>query len=400
MKLGQELKSGVYYVGVNDLDKEKFDNFIPLPDGTSYNAYLIKDEKIVLIDTVEDTKEKELMANLKSLGVDRIDYIVSNHAEQDHSGSLNALLLAFPEAMVVTNSKCKDFLKELLLVPEEKFKVIADSETLNIGKRNLEFIIAPWVHWPETMFTYLKEDKILFSCDFLGSHLASDELFVGKDDESKKKVYDAAKRYYAEIMMPFRGPIRKYLDKISGMDIEIVAPSHGQVYDNLEFIINAYKDWASDDVKNQVVIPYVTMHGSTEKIVNYFSEKLKAAGIDVKTIALPTEDIGELAVVLVDAATVVIGSPAFQTSAHLEALAVADIFRAIKPKTKYASVIGSYGWMKDSAVKPLVERVGFPSIKLFDPVSVKGFPKEDDYKELDRLAGEIIQGHKTLGVLK
>ncbi|MEM2511370.1 MAG: FprA family A-type flavoprotein, partial [Candidatus Methanomethylicia archaeon] len=263
----RELKPGIYYVGVIDWDRRLFDELIPLPNGTSYNAYLVKgSEKVAIIDTVDPVKKQELIENLQRLGVERIDYVVANHAEQDHSGAIPSVLELYPEAKVVTNMRCRDMLIDLLQVPSDKFITVSDGDTLPLGGKTLEFILAPWVHWPETMFTYLREYSILFTCDFLGSHLATSDLFVV--DETK--VYEAAKRYYAEIMMPFRAMIKKNLEKIKNLKIEIVAPSHGPVYSRPEFILNAYREWISDNVRNEVVIPYISMHGSTGRMISYF----------------------------------------------------------------------------------------------------------------------------------
>ncbi len=205
-----EIKSGIYPVGAIDWDRRLFDELIPLPDGTSYNAYLIRgSERAALIDTVDPGMSEVLIDNLKKLNVSKLDYVIANHAEQDHSGSLPAILNIYPEARVVATPKCKSMLMDLLLIPEDKFNPVDDGETISLGDKTIRFIHAPWVHWPETMFTYLEEDKILFTCDFLGSHLATSDLFV--TDEAT--VYEAAKRYYAEIMMPFRTAIKKNLEK-------------------------------------------------------------------------------------------------------------------------------------------------------------------------------------------
>lgn len=279
----QELKKGIYSVGVKDWDRRIFDELIPLPDGTSYNSYLIKgNKKTALIDSVDPEKKDELFTNLQKLNVGKIDYIIANHAEQDHSGSIPYLLAKYPDVMVVTNQKCKLFLQDLLHIQENKFLVIKDGETISLGDKTLEFIFTPWVHWPETMATYLKEDKILFSCDFFGSHLATSNLFV----KNIPKVIEDAKRYYAEIMMPFRIPVRKNIEKIETLDFEIIAPSHGPVYDKPEIIINAYKDWISDRVENEVVLPYVSMHGSTERMVSFFIDTLIEKGIKIRPFNL------------------------------------------------------------------------------------------------------------------
>ncbi len=190
----RKLKDGIYSVGAIDWDRRLFDELIPLPDGTTYNAYIVKgEEKTALLDTVDPAKKDELIGNLKSLKVEKIDYIIAHHAEQDHSGTIPDILSLYPEAKVVTNSKCKGFLMDLLHIPEDKFIVVNDGDTLSLGGRTLKFIFTPWVHWPETMVTYLTPDNILFTCDFFGSHYASSYLFV----KDKEKVLEDAKRYYA-----------------------------------------------------------------------------------------------------------------------------------------------------------------------------------------------------------
>ncbi|GAI33846.1 unnamed protein product, partial [marine sediment metagenome] len=236
--------------------------------------------------------------------------------------------------------KCKKMLIEHLLIKDDRIITINDNDTLSLGGKTLKFIFTPWVHWPETMLTYLMEDKILFSCDLFGAHLAESNLWV--DDESK--VYFAAKRYYAEIMMPFRNNIKKYLERLNELEIKTIAPSHGQVYSRPEFILSAYKEWTSDEVKNEVIIPYVSMHGSVEEMVYILTEELMKNGITVKPFNLTKTDIGELAMALVDAATVIIASPTVLTGAHPQVVSAVYLANALRPKLRYASVIGSYGW--------------------------------------------------------
>lgn len=389
---GKEIKPGVFAVGAIHWDRRLFDELIPLPDGTSYNAYVVKGaEKTALIDTVDPAKEQDLRTNLQDSGIKRLDYIVSNHAEQDHSGTIPRMLEMYPMAKVVTNEKCASFLKDLLLIPDDKFLVVNDGDTLSLGDKTLKFILTPWVHWPETMVTYLVEDRILFSCDFFGSHLATSELFA----EEGEQLLEAAKRYYAEIMMPFRTVIRKNIEKLSDIKIDIIAPSHGPVYKNPSFIIEAYQDWISDKVKNEVVLPYVSMHGSTERMVSYFIDLLMERGIVVKPFNLPVSDIGELAIALVDAATVVIGTPMVLAGAHPAAVYATYLVNALRPKLKFVSIIGSYGW-GGKFVEQLKSLLTAINAEFIDPVIIKGHPKNDDFKALERLADEILKKHKEI----
>jgi len=386
----REIKPGIYWVGAIDWDRRLFDSLIPLPDGTSYNSYLIKGtEKTVLIDTVDPTMQDVLINNLNQLGVDNIDYVVANHAEQDHSGAIPQMLEKYPEAKVVCTPRCKGMLIDLFMIPEAKFITVNDKETISLGDRTLEFIHAPWVHWPETMLTYLREDKILFPCDFFGSHLATTDLYV--TDEGQ--VYEAAKRYYAEIMMPFRTHIQKNLEKIKDYEIDIIAPSHGPMYDNPEFIMKAYHSWAFDEPKNIVVLPYISMHDSTRKMVEYLVGALAQRGVTVKQFDLAVTDIGKLAMALVDAATVVIGTPTVLAGPHPNVAYAAILANALRPNLKFISIIGSYSW-GGKAVEQLAEMIPNLKVEILEPVLSKGLPKEADFKALDNLATTIAEKHK------
>ena len=391
----RKLKTNVYWVGAVDWDRRLFDELIPLPDGTSYNAYLIKgSEKTALIDTVDPTMTNFLTSNLQLLKVKNIDYIIANHAEQDHSGALPQILKLYPNAKVIATPKCKDLLMELLLIPEDKIVTVEDGETLSLGDKTLEFIHAPWVHWPETMLTYLREDKILFTCDLFGSHLATSDLYVA--DEAA--VYEAAKRYYAEIMMPFRTVIQRNLEKIKDLQIEIIAPSHGPIYDKPNFIVEAYKEWVYAPPKNIVVLPYVSMHGSTKKMVEYLVTALVERGITVKQFNLTKTDIGKLAMALVDAATIVVGSPTVLVGPHPKVIYAVYLANALRPKLKFASIIGSYGW-GGRTVEQIKGMLSNLKVELLEPVVIRGFPKEDDFRALNRLADEIVNKHREHGIV-
>jgi flavorubredoxin len=391
----RKLKPDVYAVGAIDWDARLFDRLIPLPDGTSYNSYLVRaSEKTALLDTVDPTKTQVLLNNLADVGVDKIDYVIAHHGEQDHSGSLPDVLLIYPDAKVVTNPKCKQMLIDLLDVEEERFITVEDGQELSLGNKTLRFIYTPWVHWPETMSTYVPEDKILFSCDFFGAHLATSNLFA--DDEAT--VYEAAKRYYAEIMMPFRKPINSNIAKIDDLNVEMIAPSHGPAHRKPEFIVDAYRDWAGDAVKNEVVVAYVSMHGSTGKMVAHLMDALIERGIQVRQFELTTIDVGKLAMALVDAATVVIGSPTVLIGPHPAAAYAAFLINALRPKVRFASIVGSYGW-GSKAVEQLKGLMTNLKGEVLEPVMTKGDPKEADWAALDRLADQILAKHKEAGIV-
>jgi len=392
----KKLTDGVYNVGAIDWDRTLFDEIVPTPQGTSYNAYIVMgSEKTALIDTVEPYKFEELKKNLEDLGIKKIDYLISNHAEQDHSGSIPLIMEMYPEVKLITNEKCKNFEMDLLHIPEEKFHIINEGDTIELGGKTLEFIMTPWVHWPETMSTYLREDKILFSCDFFGSHVATSYTFARYYD----KVYHEAKRYYAEIMMPFRNFIEKNIKKIRQKEIKMIAPSHGPVFDDPEFIIKAYEEWIDPNPLNMALIAFVSMHESTRKMVEYLSDALVSRGVEVKIRNLVSSDVGEVAMDLVDVATIILATPMVLAGAHPNAVYGAYLINALRPKTKFAGIIGSYGW-GGKAVDIIKANLSNLKAELLEPVFIKGLPREEDYKKLDEFANLIYEKHKSIGIVK
>jgi flavorubredoxin len=387
----RQIKTNVYWVGAIDWDRRLFDALIPLPDGTSYNAYLVRgSQKVALIDTVDPSMIKTFMPYLEDIPV--IDYVIAHHAEQDHSGSIPQVLAKYPDAKVITTPKCRDLLMALLLVTEDRFITVSDGETLSLGDKTLEFIHAPWVHWPETMLTYLREDKILFPCDLFGSHLATTDLYVVDEGQ----VYEAAKRYFAEIMMPFRTSIEKHLEKLGVYKIDVIAPSHGPMHNKPSFILEAYQSWVFDPPKNIVVLPYISMHGSTQRMVEHFVGALIDRGVTVKQFDLAAADIGKLAMALVDAATMVIGAPTVLIGPHPNVAHAAFLANALRPRLQFISIIGSYGW-GSKAVEQLTGMVPHLKAEVLDPVIIKGFPREEDFKALDDLARTIVKKHQERG---
>jgi flavorubredoxin len=384
------IRNGIYAVGVQDWSRRLFDSLIPLPDGTSYNSYLIEgSEKTAIIDTVDPAFFEEYRSNLA--GLKRLDYIITLHSEQDHSGSIPMLLELFPSAEVICSPKAKDLLVEHLLLDPAKLRAVEDGEIISLGDKSLRFLYTPWVHWPETIVAYLVEEKILFSCDFLGSHSASSEIY----DNGDPAVLEAAKRYYAEIMMPFRTQIRSNLQKISPLEIELVAPSHGPIWNHPNIIISAYEDWVSDKLQNKVVIPFISMHGSTAKMVDTLSKELIRRNVKVELFDLSVTDIGKLAMALVDAATIVIGSPTVHVGPHPMVAYAAILANAIKPKARYAAVIGSFGWAT-KVVDKLLGLVPNLQVEVLGAVLCKGEAKDPTKKELIALAELIANKHAEL----
>jgi flavorubredoxin len=384
------IRPGIEWMGSIDWDRRLFDELIPLPDGTSYNAYLVRgSEKTALIDTADPTKTHELLEQLED--VEALDVLLIQHVEQDHSGSAAAVLDRFPSVQVLASPKACPMIVEHLGIPEDRLQAVQDGETYSLGDRMFEFIHAPWVHWPETMLTYLREDKVLFTCDLFGSHLATNDLFA----VDWSRVCEAAKRYYAEIMMPFAHQIRGHLETLAPLEIEMICPSHGPIYDDPFFILDAYRHWAHDPPENLALIPHTSMHGSTKAMVDHLIGALTERGVHVEIFDMAKTDLGAYAARLVDAATIVFATPTVLVGPHPNIVFASYLTGALRPKVKHAAVIGSYGWAGKAAEKTR-ELCGNLQADWFDPIFTKGMPTKETFEALDRLADGIAEKHRDL----
>ncbi|MGI5939314.1 MAG: FprA family A-type flavoprotein [Thermoleophilia bacterium] len=388
----REVIPNLYWVGAVDWERRLFDSLVPTPEGTSYNSYLLRArDATVLFDTVDPTKTQTLLDNLAS--VDHIDYVVIHHVEQDHSGSLPAILDRFPTARVLCGPRAVDLITTHLHVDPATLHVMADGEELSLGDKTLRFVHTPWVHWPETISTFLVEDKVLLSGDFFGSHLATTDVFAQIDE-----VLPLAKRYYAELMMPVRTVVARNLGKVEQLDPAIIAPTHGPAYDQPSLIINAYREWVEGAPHNLVLIPYVTMHASTQKLVERLTGSLINHGVKVELIDAVGADMGHLATSLVDAATIVVGTPTVLTGPHPTIVPIVFLANALRPKVQNLSVVGSYGWATNmvDVIKSLTSGL---KAELIDPVVVKGSPQDEDLARIDALAATIAAKHAAAGLI-
>ena len=380
----------VFWVGVKHHNRRLFDGLIPLPHGTSYNAYLvIGKEKIALIDTVNPGFEQELLDKISAhADPAKIDYVIMNHAEPDHAHALVDVLKVAKNAKLVTGAKGKEAAMMYFDVDPARIMVVDENSRIDLGGKTLRFVDAPWLHWPETIFTYLEEDKILFPCDFFGSHLAVGEFYA--DEYGNDKTLDMAKLYFAEIMMPFRKPGLAAIEKVKKLGPRIIAPSHGMIWRDPKIIIDAYSAWDGERMEKKVLIVYVSMWGSSEKMVLTLRDALVKKGVNVQIFDLPNTEIGHVAKELVDTPVVVIGAPTVLGGVHPVAAYAAMLVKALRAPTKYGAVLTSHGW-SGGAVKQLQEILSGTKIEILGAVDVKGPPKQADLDKVVDLADKIIE---------
>ncbi|MGB9960365.1 MAG: FprA family A-type flavoprotein [Candidatus Bathyarchaeales archaeon] len=380
-----KLSENVYWVGSRDWNRRLFDALIPLPKGTSYNAYLVIGEKgNALIDTVNPGFEKELEEKIHAvIRPETIDYVIMNHAEPDHAGAIPHIMKLATKAKLIATNRGAKMAQTFYAVPKDRIKVVGDNETLSLGGKTLRFIEAPMLHWPETMFTYLHEDKILFPCDFFGAHLAG-WLY---DDEVEDLLVHA-QRYWGEIMMPFRAMAQKALEKLQGLDIKMIAPSHGPIHRNPERILDAYRRWANGETRQRATIAYVSMWNSTEIMVKQIAETLAMEGVEIAFHNLAITDVGDLAKDLVDSKALVLGAPTVLGGAHPLAFYAAYLVKALRPPIKYVVLLSSYGW-GGGAIKQVQEVLEQFKVEVVGAVDVNGPPTEENMRKIVEI-GKVL----------
>jgi flavorubredoxin len=379
-----EISGGVFAVGAKDWNRQLFDALIPLPHGTSFNSYLVKgNEKAALIDSVGPGFEHELLEKVSSLTeLSKLEYIIMNHAEPDHSTALN-LLMQSTAATLFTTEKGAPMASRFGGVQPERIKTIKDGETLDLGGKRLRFIESPWLHWPETMFTYLEENKVLFSCDFFGAHAAE-----GTYDDDIPEIISLAKSYFGEIMMPMRVFCKKGLEKAIALEPATIAPSHGPVYRKPSRILDSYRGWVAGETARKAIIAYISMWSSTEKMVLAMSEALEAKGVGVKLYNLAQYDLGYLAEDLVDTPAIVIGSPTILSGMHPYVTNALNIAKMLKPPLKFGAILNSYGWGK-GVVKQGLEFFENAKIEPIGFVESCGPPGTEEYQKIEELAVQL-----------
>lgn len=382
-----EISEGVYWVGIKDWNRRLFDALIPLPQGTTYNAYLVKGkEKIALIDTVNPGFEKELSEKISQvIDLADLDYIVMNHAEPDHAGAISYMMEVSKRALLLTSEKGAKMAQAYYKIPEKRIKTVADKDIIELGGKTLQFIKAPWLHWPETMFTYLVHNKVLFSCDFFGSHTA-----CGFYEEDVEEIIPVAKRYFGEIMMPFRGMGKKALERVRELEIDIIAPSHGPIHKKPERILAAYRKWTAGETGEKVIVIYVSMYNSVQTMTKTIIETLVSEGMEVNLYDLCTADIGDIAKDLVDSRAIVFGTPTVLGGMHPLAIYGAYLVKALRPPLKYGVLLSSYGW-GGGAIRQAQEILGSTKIELVGTLDINGPPSTDDHKKIIEIGRQLSE---------
>jgi flavorubredoxin len=380
-----EISDHVYWVGARDWNRRVFDALIPLPQGTTYNAYVVRGkEKTALVDTVNPGFEAELAARIDQVtDGKRLDYVIMNHAEPDHAGAIPQVMKSNAGATLVTTEKGAKMAEVYYGVKEDRVLVVHDGDTLDLGGKTLRLIEAPWQHWPETMFTYLMENKVLFPCDFLGFHTA-----YGLYADQVEEFVPFAQRYFGEILMPFRKMGQKALEKIEGLDVELIAPSHGPIHRNPERILDLYRRWTAGETREKVVVVYVTMWQSTEAMIKGMVESLLAEGLEVSLHNLVYADLGDVARDLVDSRGIVLGTPTVLGGMHPLAIYAAHLVKALRPPLQYGAVLSSYGW-GGGAVKQAAEILQPTKMEVVGAVEINGPPTDEAYAEIAELGRRI-----------
>jgi flavorubredoxin len=377
-----ELQLGIYWVGGIDWDLRNFHGY-RTQRGTTYNAYLIVDDKVVVVDTVRHYLFDEMLARIRAvIDPSQIDYVVSNHVEMDHSSSLPKLLALAPDATVVTSPNGLKGLRRHFKA-DWNFSVVESGDTLNIGQRTLQFFLTPMVHWPDSMVTYLPKEKLLLPNDAFGQHIATPERF---DDEVGWAIlYEEAAKYYANIVLPYGEQVKKALAALSGLDIEMVAPSHGMIWRSyLPQIVDAYQKWAANETEKRALIVYDTMWGSTEKMAYSLREGLEKAGVPVTLRNLKTNHISDVMTEVLRSKAILVGSPTLNMGVLPTVGAFLTYLEGLRPKARIGVAFGSYGWGGQSVTKleTIMKNMGWDIP--FEAVKIQYVP---DAEELEKVQG-------------
>ena len=384
-----EVKKGIYWVGAIDWNLRNFHGYLT-QRGTSYNAFLIIDEKITLIDTVKPPLTAEMMSRISSLiDPSTIDYVVCNHVEMDHSGALPTIMEHAPNASVLASPKGVAGLKEHF-IQDWNYKAMESGTVLNLGKRNLHFILTPMVHWPDNMIGYLEEDKILFSNDAFGQHLASSERF---DDEYPLDIaMMEARKYYANIVLPYSKQVEKALVAASGLDIDVIAVSHGIIWrKHVKEILESYHQWASNDFGKKALIIYDTMWNSTAIMATKIQEIFESLDYKTELLSLQHNHISDIMTQVIGAEYVCVGSPTLNGKMLPSMAAFLTYLSGLAPKNRKAIVFGSYGWGPKN-IEDMSKSLTDSGFNVVAKEKIKYVPSSESLDEMTSRIRALIEG--------
>jgi len=380
----RNLLQDVYWVGAIDWNLRSFHGYLT-QRGSTYNAYLIVDEKVVLVDTVKYHLYDEMLKHIKEIiDPSKIDYIVSNHVEMDHSGSIAKVLEVAKNATIITSPNGEKGLKRHFK-KDWKFRVVKTGDTVKIGKKTLTFVLAPMVHWPDSMVTYIPEDKLLLPNDAFGQHVATSERF---DDEYDFDIIkEETTKYYGNIVLPFGVQVNKLLEIASKLDIKMIAPSHGIIWrKHIKDIVALYKKWASNTCDEKAVIVYDTMWHSTEKMAYAVKDAFEEKGIKYELRSLQTNHISDIITSLLSAKYICVGSPTLNNGILPTVSSFLTHLKGLSPKNRIAIAFGSYGWGGQSVSE--IENI-FEECKFKVPIKELRLQYVPDEKELDELKEKV-----------
>ncbi|MEA1873108.1 MAG: FprA family A-type flavoprotein [Bacteroidota bacterium] len=395
-----QLTPDVSWVGILDRDIVTFDIVMETEYGTTYNSYFIDAEKKTLIETAKEKFWDVYKSKLEQIvNISELDYIVLDHTEPDHSGSLVHLLKLAPNVTVVGSGQAIRYLNEIVGKPF-KHIIVKHGDTLDLGNKTLEFIGAPNLHWPDTIYTYLKEDKILFTCDSFGAHYCSDEIFDGQVD--RKTYLDAFKYYFDVILKPFSKFMLKAIDKIKDLDIEMIAPGHGPILkDHWKEMVALSKEYSetymnqNDLPSHRVLISYVSAYGYTNEMAEAMAEGIREEDLDVKLLDIETIDMGELESEIVRSDAFMVGCPTLNQNILLPVYRMFALINPIRDKGKIASSFGSYGWSGEGVkiMQPILQNLKLKTP--LEPMAMKFRPNEDNKSFLKAYGKEFAQAVKA-----
>ncbi|MCE1247616.1 MAG: FprA family A-type flavoprotein [Firmicutes bacterium] len=385
-----EMKPGIYWVGGIDWDLRNFHGYLTQL-GSTYNAYLIVDEKITVVDTVKHYLFDEMMARIKQIvDPEKIDYIISNHVEMDHSGSLLKLKEAAPNAEIISSPFGKRGLLSHFDIKDE-IRTVKEGDRISIGKRTLSFHPISMVHWPDSMMTYCPEEKLLLPNDAFGQHIASNERFV--DELGFEPVYTEAAKYYANIVFPFGQQVRKALEIASKLETNMIGPSHGLIWrgEDICRIVQAYAKWANYESENKAVIVYDTMWESTHKMAYALMEGFEEAGLKVVIRNLQTNHISDIITDILTARAVCLGSPTLNCTILPTMGGFLSYLKGLSPQKKIGFAFGSYGWGGQGAkeLHQFVKDMNWETP--FEPVNVQYIPKPEHLAQMKQTGMKLAE---------